>query len=64
MNKKVRTSKINQYLFFNVAGMSQEKLFDMAKYRISEILCNIFFQAAVSALFWQSQFCTSKKILE
>jgi hypothetical protein len=33
----------------------------MAKYRISEILCNIFFQAAVSALFWQPQFCTSKK---
>ena len=34
----------------------------MTKLRISEILCNIFFQVAVSALFWQSQFCTSKKI--
>ena len=43
---------------FNVVGMSIEKLFDM--WRNDEILKYYVTCAAVSALSWLSQFCTSK----
>ena len=46
----------------NVVGMSIEKLFDM--WRNDEILKYYVICAAVSALSWLSQFCTSKKRLE
>ena len=44
---------------FNVVGTSIEKLFDM--WRNDEILKYYVICAAVSALSWLSQFCTSKK---
>ena len=45
--------------YTNVVGMSIEKLFDM--WRNDEILKYYVICAAVSALSWLSQFCTSKK---
>ena len=44
--------------YFYVVGMSIEKLFDM--WRNDEILKYYVICAAVSALSWLSQFCTSK----
>ena len=48
----------HEFYDINVVGMSIEKLFDM--WRNDEILKYYVICAAVSALSWLSQFCTSK----